>query len=248
MDRKEWIFLSPHFDDVVLSCGGLVWDLANQGHTVRVWTIMAGFPSDENFSPFAQQNHQAWGKAGAEAIAMRREEDINACQVLGARSRHFDWMDAIYRHHPETGLPLVNNNEELFSAPPESALIEDVAKMLAQEIPTDAILVSPMGLGGHLDHRVVVQAGQKTGRVNFYFADYPYILWDFDSSHLTDSLYQIIPRPLSKEALYHWQNAILCYSSQLSAFWQDEDETRLAILNYLAGGGGRLWEKLKQKT
>jgi len=243
MDHKEWIFLSPHFDDVVLSCGGLVWDLVNQGYTVGIWTILAGFPADENYSDFAQQNHQLWGKAGAEAITMRREEDINACQVLGAKPRHFDWMDVIYRRHPKTGLPVVNNNEELFNASPESNLVEEIAATLSTEIPKDTILVSPIGLGGHIDHRAVVRAGKRSGRVDYYFADYPYILWDFDSPVLLGDAYQKILRNLSNEALYQWQDAILCYSSQLAQFWRDEDETRLAILNYLAGGGGRLWEK-----
>jgi len=243
MDHNSWIFLSPHFDDVILSCGGLVWDLVNQGDQVEIWTIMAGYPSDEDYSAFAQQNHLLWGKTGVDAITMRRQEDIHACQVLGAKPRHFDWMDVIYRCHPKTGLPVVNNNEELFNAPPESNRVKEIAANLSTEIPRDAILVSPMGLGGHLDHRAVVQAGKVSGRVNYYFADYPYILWDFDSPLLKEGAYRKIHRDLSKEGLYHWQDAILCYLSQVAQFWQDEDETRLAIMNYLAGGGGRLWEK-----
>jgi len=52
-----------------------------------------------------------------------------------------------------------------------------------------------------------------------------------------------IPRLLNQDALKAWQAAVLCYASQLSGFWRDESETCLALRNYLAGGGGRLWER-----
>ncbi len=41
---KTWIFVSAHFDDVVLSAGGLVWELTRRGDQVEVWTVCAGNP------------------------------------------------------------------------------------------------------------------------------------------------------------------------------------------------------------
>lgn len=241
MSQEHWIFLSPHFDDVALSCGGLVWDLVNQGNLVEIWTVMAGYPPDEDFSPFAQQNHSTWGKSGCEAIDMRRTEDEAACSVLEATPRHFNWPDVIYRKHSDDGMPVVINNEELFNKPPEPDLVEQITQKLLSEIPPEATFVLPMGLGGHLDHRAVVEAGHRLPKVDFYYADYPYILWRFDSPFLTSNTYQKIPHNLSREALQTWQDAVLCYRSQLSAFWRDDEEARLALKNYLAGGGGRLW-------
>ena len=241
MKQGHWIFLSPHFDDVALSCGGLLWELTSQGDLVEVWTIMAGYPWDEDYSTFAQQNHLAWGKAGREAIDMRRAEDQAACDVLGAKLRHFDWPDVIYRKCADSGDPVVNTNEELFNEPPEPALVDEIAAALINEIPQTAALALPMGLGGHLDHRAVVEAGKQLPGVHYYYADYPYILWRFDSPILTTNTFQKIPRNFSKEALQAWQDAVLCYRSQLSSFWRDDEEARLALNNYLAGGGGRLW-------
>lgn len=43
------LFLSPHFDDVALSCGGMIDQLIGAGATVEVWTIFSGFPA----SPFS---------------------------------------------------------------------------------------------------------------------------------------------------------------------------------------------------
>jgi LmbE family N-acetylglucosaminyl deacetylase len=243
MDKRHWIFLSPHFDDVALSCGGLVWYLTQQDQIVKIWTILAGYPTDENYSGFAQQNHLTWGMSGREAIRMRKGEDRAACEILGAQPRHLDWPDAIYRRDPQTGEPMVTNNEELLGKAPEDWLVEEIAQMLRDEIPESANVVVPMGLGNHIDHRVISKAGALFGRVDAFYADYPYILGSFDNPHLTEGKWRKIPHDLGQEALHAWQEAVLCYASQLSGFWRDEDETRLALRNYLAGGGGRLWQK-----
>ena len=38
----HWIYLSPHFDDAVLSCGGMIWEQVHSGETVEIWTLCAG--------------------------------------------------------------------------------------------------------------------------------------------------------------------------------------------------------------
>lgn len=204
---------------------------------------MSGFPANENYSEFAQENHQLWGKSGVEAIEMRREEDRSACQVMGASHRHFDYPDVIYRDDRQTGAPMVNNDEELFGKDPDAWLVTEIAEMLRREPPEDANLVLPIGLGGHIDHRVVSSAGALFGEAQFYYADYPYILRDFDSPVFASGKFVRIERHLSKHALTAWQDAVLCYRSQLSTFWRDDNEARLSLRNYLAGGGGRLWIK-----
>ena len=243
MKQDHWIFLSTHFDDVALSCGGLVWDLANTGFQVEIWTVMAGYPPKDNFSVFAQETHEVWGKSGKDAIDMRREEDQAACNILGAKPNYLDFPDVIYRRFEDSGKPVVNNDDELFNNPPESSLVQDIADDLTGKLPPEAVIVLPMGLGGHLDHRAVVQAGGKLPRVDFYYADYPYILKSYDSALLREDHFEKVPRYLSPDALKAWQEAVLCYRSQLSWFWRDDKEEQLALRNYLSGGGGRLWKK-----
>jgi len=241
MAENSWIFISPHFDDVVLSCGALVWELSRQNHHVEIWTIMGGYPSDEVFSPFAEMMHHSWGLTGREVVGNRRTEDKAACAVLGAQHRHWHWPDVIYRRNPQTGAYAVNSNTELFGNTPNIELAKEIAEGLTGSLPADALVVLPIGLGGHVDHRTVVQAGRLLNREKHYYADYPYILNDFDNPLLLEKRYQPIPRPLGHDALKAWQDAILCYTSQVGEFWRDETETRLALRNYLAGGGGRLW-------
>jgi LmbE family N-acetylglucosaminyl deacetylase len=49
----RWIYLSPHFDDAVLSCGGLIFEQARQGIPIEIWTIFAGNPPPGPLSMFA---------------------------------------------------------------------------------------------------------------------------------------------------------------------------------------------------
>ncbi len=244
MPSQHWIFLSPHFDDVALSCGGLVWDLARQGIRVEIWTVMGGLPPDEEYSDFAKQNHQLWGISGQEAILTRREEDRVACKILGAQPRHLDWPDVIYRRDPLTGIPTINNNAELLGKPPEDHLVMEISTILQTEIPEDALLICPMGLGTHLDHQAVIQAAERSARMNFYYADYPYILRTFNAPVFSSGVWEKIPRFLDQDALRAWQDAVLCYASQLSSLWPNVQDVKPALHNYMAGGGGRLWRKI----
>lgn len=243
MSNNHWIFISPHFDDVALSCGGLVWSLTQQSQIVEIWTLMAGFPPDENLTPFAVELHRTWGASGAEVIRLRMAEDRAACQVLGAIPRHFHWQDAIYRRDHHSGEPIVNDNHTLFNKPSEPTLIAEITATLQQELPAAAQLVFPISLGNHIDHKVTWQVSQRFKQPVQYYADYPYILHNFEALNNPDIQWEAQPYNFSEAALEKWQEAVLCYASQLSSFWRDENEARLALRNYLTGGGGRLWHK-----
>ena len=245
MPKEHWIFLSPHLDDVALSCGGLVWELCQRGKIVEIWTMMSGFPTDEDYSEFAQQNHRAWGMSGRGVIQIRRAEDRAACAFLGAAYRHFDWLDAIYRRDPGSLQPLVESNESLFGKPPEDTLVREIAQCLQVEVPDNTMLVFPMGLGNHIDHRAVVQAGKDFTGTMVYYADYPYVLENFLSITSGSPLWEKITFEITEDGLEKWQNAVFCYSSQIGAFWRDPEEMKLSLRNYLAGGGGRLWQEVE---
>jgi len=81
---KNWIFLSPHFDDVVLSVGGMAWELARRGHRVETCTIYAGDPpAGKPPTEYAQLLHGFWG-IGGDVPRKRNLEDAACCAVLGA--------------------------------------------------------------------------------------------------------------------------------------------------------------------
>jgi LmbE family N-acetylglucosaminyl deacetylase len=239
-----WVYLSPHFDDAAYSCGGLIWEQTRAGERVEIWTVCAGAPPPGQLSPFAAAIHARWG-TGPQAVRERREEDQEACQILGASPRLFDIPDCIYRFLPD-GSPLIVNNEDLFSASleREAGLVDGLAAQLRSRLPARAQLVAPLTLGNHVDHRLVRAAAQALGVPLRYYADFPYAAReDPDLERHLRPGWRAWERPITAAGLEAWQRAVAAYRSQASTFWVDDAALRADMEQYWrsTGGLGRLW-------
>ena len=75
----RWIYLSPHFDDAVLSCGGVIFEQSRQGIQTEIWTIFAGSPPHSVFSLDPNVVHYGeltiTGSSGHTAYHLRRALD-----------------------------------------------------------------------------------------------------------------------------------------------------------------------------
>jgi len=241
----RWIYLSPHFDDVALSSGGLVWEQVQSGEQVEIWTICAGAPpSDELLSPFAQQLHMRW-QTEEEAVATRKKEDLSAASRLGAGLRYWDLPDFIYRRLPD-GSWLVNGEEDLWKPVHELEMpvVERLARWLAQQLRPKDNLVCPLTLGNHVDHFLTRAAAEQLGRSLWYYADYPYALAVGDElASKTGENWHRKCYTVTRAALEAWQDAIGSYTSQISTFWGGLDEMRTALESYWRSNGGTcLWK------
>lgn len=265
----QWIYLSPHLDDVALSCGGWVWQQAQLGLEPQVWTICAGDPPAAEFSAFAQSLHQRWQTPG-EAAAQRREEDRASCQAMGAGHHHFSLPDCIYRLGPPAsaweGQALYASEESLWGEvhPAEQALVEWLSNELQARLPADCQVVSPLGLGGHVDHRLVRRAAEAAQRSLaaqrrlpfkrrlWYYADYPYALKSKSELETARQAgWQETRHPLSPPAMQAWMACVAAHRSQISTFWSKdslrrvpaEEAMRQALAAYAQELGGiPLWQ------
>lgn len=235
------IYLSPHLDDVALSCGGLVWEQAHAGDQVSIWTICAGDPPTGPFSPYAQSLHQRW-ETGPQAVAMRREEDQTSCKIMGASSYHFPIADCIYRTDIN-GNHLYQSEEAILGEihPAERDLITTLVDLLTRELPQGVVLVSPMALGGHVDHRLTRAAAERIGHPLWFYADFPYVVKDnvqLDSPDISSGNPHLFT--ISEDGLEAWVNAVRAHHSQISTFWPDMDAMQFAIEDYSQHVGGVL--------
>ncbi len=123
----EWIYISPHLDDAILSCGSLIWHQVQQGDFVAIWTVCASESPYSQLSPYAQTLHDRW-QTGTDTVALRRKEDAAACQVIGADYSHLPYFDCIYRRLPD-GNPVVTCDIELF-IPPEASELDEARRIL----------------------------------------------------------------------------------------------------------------------
>jgi LmbE family N-acetylglucosaminyl deacetylase len=242
-----WIYLSPHFDDVALSCGGLAWEQAQAGEQVGIWTICAGGAPEGALSPFAESLHARWG-AGGEAVQARRLEDIASCELLGTSHRHFPIPDCIYRkvmHNEDEGEAMdffPYASEESITGPihpAEQGLVRRLSAELAQALPEEAEVVSPLALGGHVDHRLARATAEGLGRRLWYYADYPYALKAVSQLEaLRLAGWEMLTTPVSPQGLRAWQQAIAAHKSQISTFWPDLQAMQAAIEAYRELWGG----------
>lgn len=246
----RWIYLSPHFDDVVLSCGGMVWEQAQSGQKVEAWTVCAGGPGpDEPLSAFAQSLHARW-ETGPAAVPARQAEDQAALRRLGAIPRYWSLPDCIYRRLPG-GEWLVNGEEDLWQPvhPQEQIVVDRLAAWLVQglEVEGPVALVSPLTLGNHVDHYLVRAAAEQAAAATavplYYYPDYPYAAKAAgQESGKLGKGWQQACQPVSPAALRAWQDAVACYESQISTFWTGRAALDAALEAYWqAGGGTCLW-------
>src|SRR5262245_42598457 len=86
-DIYDHIYLSPHLDDAVLSCGGSIARHSAAGARVLVVTICTAAPPPEGpFSDFAKETHNLWGLTADQGMHARLHEDSLAMEHLGADS------------------------------------------------------------------------------------------------------------------------------------------------------------------
>ena len=110
-DNVSHLFISPHFDDVVLSCGGTLHKLVKDGQSVRVMTMMAGLFNDElPQTPILEDLHQRW-QVGDNPLLARQQEDINALDSLDVEFMHVPLTDCVYRVADD--VPLYPSEESL---------------------------------------------------------------------------------------------------------------------------------------
>ncbi len=224
------LYLSPHFDDAILSCGGLIARQSARGERVVIATLCAGSPGAGPHSPFADFQHERWLAAhpGVDPVALRRREDEAACALAGAEAVFLDDLDCIYRRHGDQWL--YASEEALFG--PLHPLDDDGAlraalARLREALAPDAIY-APMAVGNHVDHqrvrRLALAWASAGARVDFY-EDYPYVerpgaLWPaLNQAPVTGWTRRLVP--LSGADVVTKIDAISCYASQLAVLFPD---------------------------
>lgn len=244
----QWIFISPHFDDVALSCGGLVWELTAAGNEVSIWTICGGIPSNAVHSAIVDTLHERW-KSNNQAAIIRQQEDIRSCQNLNADYMHFDLLDCIYRVN-EVGSPLYPSEESLFGSihPADFILIDYYAQKLLHLIPQNAIVVCPLAIGNHVDHQLSRQIAEKTGKVVWYYGDFPYIMRNPDHlENVINNDWTSKKFTISSQGYQAWIDSVSAHASQLSTFWINLQNMETEFRQYLQKYRGiPLWQQ-KQK-
>jgi LmbE family N-acetylglucosaminyl deacetylase len=203
------LVLSPHFDDAAMGAGHLVASYPS----VTVATVMGGWP------PAYPEEPSEWDAlggfvAGDDVVAVRRQEDAAAMEVLEARHAWLEFPDHQYLAPGDRPTPAD-------VAPALVALIDDIA-------PT--AVFAPMGLGNP-DHVVVHEAAllareERPGPAWFCYEDHGYkhipglLAWRVAKLLRSQpwATPAIIPHDPDEDRK---RRAIWCYTSQIAPLEQD---------------------------
>lgn len=171
------LFISPHYDDVALSCGGTVARLAGRGHAPAVVTVFASEVLPEMMGDLAARKHERWRIDDPALVAEdRRKEDEAAARILGCSLRWLGLPDAIYRDRYPADADLYGSLH-----PEEQPLVAHLAaelRALPDWRPCNAIFV-PLGAGRHVDHQLCFEVGRllaQQGERVYAYEDVPYAI------------------------------------------------------------------------
>jgi LmbE family N-acetylglucosaminyl deacetylase len=252
----QHVYLSPHLDDVVLSCGGTIYRQVRAGERVLVVTFFAGSPEDDSLTAFARELKARWGGA-EDPVAVRRREDLAALAVLGAEGLHLPFLDCVYRQDPRTGEALYPQEESIFGEvhPAEAGWHRELLAALEARLGSldGAKMYAPLTVGHHVDHILVQRlafALLRRGAQVLFYEDYPYA----GDTQAVEAVLRTWPELcwssetlfFSEEALRAKQEAIARHASQISTFWANLEDMRRAVRAQAlrVGGAGyaeRFW-------
>jgi LmbE family N-acetylglucosaminyl deacetylase len=221
---ERHIFLSPHYDDIALSCGGVAALASTGGREAEVALIFGDHPDPGMpMTPFAESLHQQWGMSASEVIASRRAEESVAAAILGTTDRYLPFRDAIYRGERYKDDPM------LFGvvASDEADLPEQILEAIdLPETVNDTIRIyAPLAIGHHVDHQQVFRVGvilADLGWSVWFYEDLPYAL----IPDRLESRLQAIDTPVEVGGAVNvtdvWPqkiDAIMAYPSQLAVIF-----------------------------
>jgi LmbE family N-acetylglucosaminyl deacetylase len=212
------LVLSPHPDDAVLSCGGL---LVQHSDAVVVTAFSGDAP---------EPRRPALARLALPAL--RRLEDARAMELLGCEHQILGLPDAIDRRD-EAGHVIYASLPELFAAvlPADAARCSEIQAALKNQI-GERVLLCPMAVGAHVDHQLCAHVGRRLaaeGHSVWFYEDAPYVFPETGSELQSDSVI-LAARRLRANIRGTWDLAIsttakeeilACYSSQIDALFGD---------------------------
>ena len=182
--KRNCLFLSPHLDDAVLSCGGFLSSLAQKGHKINIVNIFteASLGKVPEAAKTYLQECSCQYLDSRSFFEMRRKEDLEALSSLAIKPENLGFIDASWRKDKE-GKSLYKEAVDVFTGlinQKDESLIKTIKniiekKYLPESNKKNTTLFVPLGVGGHVDHLITKIIGEslEISQV-IYWEDVPY--------------------------------------------------------------------------
>jgi len=181
------MFVSPHLDDAVLSCGALLTHLA-RNCPVTVMTVFSAASPPAKRALAARKTLRDLQIADPEILfAERRAEDIEVLKQVGASWIHLGLTDALFRRVGEAGTGRKCGERAAYPtfrfdaargriARSDAGLAGEVGVLVRETATANrtAVLFAPLGVGRHVDHLITRDGVASSGVDAVYYSDFPY--------------------------------------------------------------------------
>ena len=246
VDRKQTAdgatitVLSPHRDDAAFSCGILIQEVSALGVPVDIVNCF----TISDYAPLLHTETIRADKIIGFVSDTREKEDASFAALLGDRCQisALGRLDAPIR----SGRPF----ETIFDGAPlsneDDQEVEEIAAALKQ-LPARGILLLPLAIGNHIDHRIAREAGLRTrsSKLFAFYEDLPYAATQDDNSIrqyvsdlgnlLSEQLRPVIVR--SGRAVELKRRCASLYASQVDPHWVEQ----IAVYARRYEEGERFW-------
>ncbi|MFP3580784.1 PIG-L family deacetylase [Arthrobacter sp. SIMBA_036] len=233
-----WLFLSPHLDDAVLSCGALM-DAQARGRGIIVATVFSEATPAPHTRAARSFLRQCTMSDAGELFEARKAEDRAVLADMGIQSIHLGEVDALFRRRrkpPLLGssawdrlLPEFTHRYPSYRfdiamgriARGDMALIRELRNVVSALMSqTQAeLLFCPAGVGNHVDHLITRGLGADHRDRLVMYSDFPYdMVAGPDQTHI-DRM-GLVPWTWA-EGLHAKPGRIRQYATQADALFPD---------------------------
>jgi LmbE family N-acetylglucosaminyl deacetylase len=184
-ESYDAIFLSPHFDDAVLSVGGKIAQLTKRKKRALIITFFTQGNDLITSSDTLLFLKNSGVKRSTTLFQKRKKEDTLAAQALEAEVLHLNFTDALFRTK-STGNTFQSSSiypsfDAIFSgviSPLDHALKAELIQELQQlkkQLTSKTKLYAPLGVGKHIDHLLCFESALEVfGDRIVFWEDVPY--------------------------------------------------------------------------
>lgn len=175
---NQYVFLSPHLDDAILSCGMILSRLSDFKKDITIISIF----TQSGSKPYSLQANSFMNKSGyvdaQHLFKERKKEDELAVGFYGGKYLHLDYIDAAWRQN-KAGEHVYKSEKSQFSgviSDNDKFIVRNLFKKISIELRgiNDLLIFAPLGIGGHVDHVIAREVAKKLRQQIIFWQDYPY--------------------------------------------------------------------------
>ena len=187
-NKRPVYFISPHFDDAILSAGALMSYLSKK---IKVNVVTVFTKADKGDTISAKQFLRQCGYTNATTLfADRAKEDASVLEPIADMVITLGATDALWRKKYHKNIvsylfPFIPEAQVLYPTyrfhiskghlvKDDMVLVEQIAEKLKKIIEKNAVVFCPIGIGKHVDHVLTRKACEKLNRELIYWSDFPY--------------------------------------------------------------------------